>query len=313
MLAVLAFAAALARPGFGESEFLMNLHKAETRKEPEERVEYLDRALKAWDPDEGNELLSHADLMRGEAHYELNELSDAEPDLSKAVELDPGSARAYFLRGEIRLKQGRPKDAEADLREYAAQKPDDIEGWLALADAQVRAREYADALESVRRADLLDPADWRVGLARARAAMTRKSWDSAVESLDAADVAAKRREPEVQAERAICRVAQGKPELALKDYGLALTAYEQRLDALARSKPLKIDAVETQGKAARAYFGRGRVYEFLGRTAPAAADYRESCRLGHEPACARERNLPADSAKKAKPETHDSGDRIYAN
>jgi hypothetical protein len=51
---VMALAAALtAPPASAASKFVQNVHKAQSRKEPLERVEYYTRALDAWDPETG--------------------------------------------------------------------------------------------------------------------------------------------------------------------------------------------------------------------------------------------------------------------
>lgn len=299
MIALVALAACVSRPVGAESPFLKSLHKAESRKEPAEQVEYLNRAVKAWEPEEGTELLSHAHLLRGTAYYWLNQFAAAEPDLSKAVELDPGSALAYLLRGRIKLKQGKLADAQRDLREYAGLKADDLEGWLALSEAQLKAADADAAEQSCKRAAQLDPSDWRVQLGRARVAMARKAWPEAVESLDAAQASSKSRAAEVFSERAICRVGQGRPEDALADYDLALPLYDRDVERATRGGAAKLEAVEAQDKAARAYFGRGRVNEFLARLQAAVQDYRDACRLGHQQACARAEAVVPEPPKEA--------------
>jgi lipopolysaccharide biosynthesis regulator YciM len=337
MLAALLAASALARPGWGETDFLANLHKAQTRKEPKERVEYLDRAIQAATPEDSEQVLASAYLLRGEARFLENELAAAEPDLSKALQLDARSAQAYLLRGRIRLRNARLKEAERDLREYVGFKSEDLDGWLYLADAQTRGGAFAAALDTLRRAEQLENADWRVAVARARVAMARKDWPRALDELDGADEAAKGQSADARTERAICRFAQGKPEAALVDYDAALPLLEKALDRAAHAKgAAKIGVAEAQEKTARAYFGRGRVNEFLARVGEAGADYREACRLGHQPACEKAKSLPSIAAparparreepreeprqEEPKPKKRkrvhvdtDAGDRIYAN
>lgn len=310
-------------------DFLKLLRKAQSRRESSEKVEYFTRAIRAWEPSHGQTLLATCHFLRGEARYELRAFPEAEPDFTKALELDPANARAHFLRGSLRLKGGRPRDAARDLREYAALRPEDAEGWLALGDAQL-ALDPAAALKAFARAQELAPADFRPSLGQARAWMSRKIWDKALEALDAADALARRRSEEVLAQRATCHAALGRHEAALADYGKSLALYERRLSELEGSRVPPALLGECRAKAARVYYGRGRLHEFLLRTAEARADYAQACRLGHDASCGRA--LPAaDSSPSAPPHPEPRparapkprrpsppaesapGDRIYAN
>jgi tetratricopeptide (TPR) repeat protein len=340
MLAPLLLAAALA-PARASDEFLSLMHKAESRKEMPDRAEYFDRAIKAWQPEDGQELLAHCHLRRGEARYELFAFQEAEPDLSKAVELDPGSARAYYLRGRIRARDGRLDAALADLKEYALIKDEDVEGWLAVGDAQAKLSRWDAALEAYKRAEQLDPADFRVALGQARVWMARKDWPRAHERLDAADEASRHRAPEVFLERAVCGVAVGQTDQALEDYTKALPLFDRKLEDLKRSRAHPVAVQEMREKAAHAYYGRGRLNEFLVRLHEAADDYQTACELGHKQACERLASVKQYASKEATateaprekqkdaakvPEApkekkrrrlpradSDPGDRIYAN
>src|SRR5262249_47441930 len=157
------------------------------------------------------------------------------------VSLDAGSAEAYLLRGRLRLKQGRTEDALKDLHEGTVLKPEDIEGWLLYEEAQLKASDLKGAADSVQKAAQTDAADWRVPLGEAKTARARRNWDEAIQKLDAADAGAKRRAPEPPTERAICRVAQGKPEEALADYDLAVPLHEKAVLRTARARDKKFE------------------------------------------------------------------------
>ena len=321
---------------WGETEFLKNMHKAEGRREPEERIEYYSRALRAWEPSDGSELLANCHFRRGEARFERYEFDEAEPDLSKSIELDPGNARAYLLRGRVHLRRGRAAEAARDFSAYTAFSPQDIEGFLALGEARQKNGQFNAALRAYDRGAALDPSDWRPAFGVGRAWMARKRWEQALEQLDKADEAARHSSPEVLSERAVCRVALGQHQKASYDYNDAIAVHDRKLQDMARARAMDAAVVEYQIQVARAYFGRGRLNEFLVRPREAIADYVEACRLGHKEACGRAEALagraevkPKAAAPKEKgPETpkkvekrrkrlpkpgSESGERIYAN
>lgn len=308
-------------PAWAE-DFLKLLRKAESRREASERIEYFNRAIRAWEPSRGQALLANCHFRRGEARLQLFELREAEPDLTKAIELDYANARAHFLRGSLRLRDGRPLEAAKDLREYTALREEDPEGWLALGDSLLKSTQRDPALKAFSRAAGLDPTDFRAPLGLARAWMAQKKWDKALEALEAADSLAKRRSEEVLAQSAACRSALGSHEAALADYGKAIALYDRRLGELERSRAHPALAAEVRAGAARTYYGRGRLHEFLLRAKEARADYEEACRLGHEASC--DRPLPAEAPRPRRkpaaprerpsvPRERSPGDRIYAN
>lgn len=311
--------AALAPAARASDAFLRAVDKAESRKDPTERVEYFNRAIEAWQPDDGQELLAHCHLRRGQARFELYQFKEARPDLDKAIELDPGSALAFYLRGRIRARAGRLKEAVVDLAEYTALDDQKVDGWLALGEAQAKLGRGDDALRSFKRAEDLDPSAYRAPLGEARVWMARKQWSRAQERLDAADEAAKHRAPDVFLERAVCAVAAGRYDEALSDYGKALPLFDRRLDDLRRSKAPPAASDELKQEAAHAYFGRGRLNEFLARVEAAAQDYGQACALGHQEACRRLARLRPAQARRPAARTRsrraksDPGDRIYAD
>lgn len=328
----------LAAPAWAASEFLKNMHKAEGRKEPEERIEYYTRALRAWEPSDGNSLLANCHFRRGEARFERWEFDEAEPDLSKSIELDPGNARAYLLRGRITLRRGKASDAAKDFSAYTVFQPGDVGGYLSLGEARQKIGQFNAALRAYDRAASLDPSDHRPPLGVARAWMARKRWHEALESLDKADEAARRSSPEVLTERAVSLVALGEHRKGLADYDAAVALYDRRLQDLQRSRTLAAALADYQAQVARAYFGRGRLHEFVLRRPEALADYVEACRLGHKEACARAQALaatppaagpsqgttkraprpepakrPAERRKRLPKPESEGGERIYAN
>lgn len=113
--------------------------------------------------------------------------------------------------------------------------------------------------------------------------MGARSWSGAELSLDQAVKLSKGREPDVLVERAVTRVALKRGEEAVEDYSAAIPLLEERMeDGETKLRP----------KAARAYYGRGRLTDSL-------EDYEAACRLGHKKACSL---LPARPVAAAKPE-----------
>lgn len=336
---IVALAAALsAPPAWAATKFVQNVHKAQSRKEPAERVEYYRRALDAWEPAEGNSMLAYCHYGRGQALAELWRWEEAEPDLSKALEKDPVNAGAYLLRGRVRLRLNRMSEASQDLLEYVGRKPLDVSGLVLLSEAQLRLGRGDAALKTCRMAQQAEPEDPRGFLCEGRALMARKDWAGAERVLSLADQRAKGGLADAPLERAVCRVAQGRHEDALADYARALPLLEESLGDLPGDAP-KPQADELRQATARAYYGRGRVLEFLIKREEALADYTRACGHGHAQACERAAGLaqrdeprpkrkapPAhtirlpetpEPPKRAKPrQSHpdeDPGERIYGS
>lgn len=285
---------------WGSGEFLRNMRKAESRRESAEKVEYYTRAIRAWQPSDGNALLAHCHFRRGEALYERYEFKEAEPDLSKSIELDPGNPRAYFLRGRALLRLGRAREAAKDLSEHAALRPEDLEGCLALGEAELKSGRPDTALKDYKRCSELKASDFRAALGAGRAWAARRDWQRALKSLETADVDARGLSPEVLVETAVSQAALGDHQSALESYGRAIPLHERRLQELRRARAHPAAIAEEQEQAARARYGRGRLNEFLMRLKRALSDYREACRLGRREACDRAESL------ESRPEARES-------
>ena len=297
MIAVAALAALSLSRAWAASLFVTDLRKAESRKEPDERVEWYTRAIQAFDASEDRMLLAQCHFGRGQARVELWQFAQAEPDLTKALDLDAANNRSYLLRGRARLELGQNAAAARDLAQYVGLQPDDEEGYLYLSRAQLKLSRDRQALDTCLKAEKLDDADGRAWLCEGRARMARRDWEGALGALATAQKRQPPRLPDAAAESAVCQVALGRHERALAEYDKALPDFETELaDLCARgAPPPQLQA--RQQDAARAYFGRGRVREFLTQRAGALADYDRACALGHAPACARAEALRPESAK----------------
>jgi tetratricopeptide (TPR) repeat protein len=298
-------------------EFLALMRKADGRGEPQEKIEYYGRALRAWTPQDGQALLANCHFRRGEAFFDSGKLQQSLPDLDKALDLDPRNAQAYLLRGKIHLIAGRFKKAAADLGEYAALSPEDMDGLLSLGEAQRRSGKKEPSLSTYRKAALLEPADFRPRLGEALTYMDMKRWPAAKNALDEADSLARHRDPETLALRGAARDALGDRQGALQDYTDSLPLHEARLLHLSRASAPAQETSRQRARTAGAYYERGRLHERLNRQAQALPDYEQACRLGHDRACARAATLKPAAKTQSKPRpakpSNDLGDRIYAN
>lgn len=293
-------AVCLAGPSWASSKFVQNLHKAQSRKEPAERLEYYTRAIDSWEEAEGRSLLAQVHYGRGVALVDLWRFSEADPDLTKAIDLDPINNKAWLLRGKARLQEGRVNDAVADLVEYAGRSPSDIEGLFLLGEAQLKAGRGDAALKACKLAEQQDPSDLRGWLCEGRALMSRKDWPGAERALDAADDRAAHVSTETLLDRAVCRVAQGRHELALKDYSLAVPLMEKKLLSMPHDSAPPPAVARQRQDTSRAFYGRGRVEEFLVQNEAALADYTSACELGHDAACERAAAMAPQAETRAK-------------
>lgn len=300
MTALLAAAALFAPQARAASKFVQNLHKAESRKEADERVEYYTRAIDSWDAGEGNSLLGACRFGRGEALLETWKFAQAEDDLTKALALDPINARAYRSRGKARLRLGKTAEAAQDLLEYAGRNPTDVDGLVTLAEAQLKLGRGDGAFKACRLAQQADPADGRGWLCEGKALAARRDWPGAERAFTAADDRDAHRAAAPLLERAVARVAQGRHEQAQEDYTAALPLLEALLDRMPHDGAPAPAVAEQRQTTAKAYYGRGRVREFLVQPEGALADFEAACRLGHEQACERADALAPQAEHKAR-------------
>ena len=322
----LAFVFLLAAPARA-SDFLEALHRADARgSQDPERVEFASRAIRAWRPSDGNELLADAYFRRGEGEREAYDDDAADADFGKALELDARNEPALLLRGRSRLRAGRLADAEKDFSDYARDRPDDGEGWLGLAETRVaRGLPRADrpALQALAKASrFLDADDPRPKIAEGRAHLAAGRLLPALNAFDAAVANGKDLLPEALSWRARAKADLRDPRGARTDDGLAAESFESRLDERLRARAPEAAVAAARADAADARFRRGQAEETLALPAEALEDYLTACDLGRPDACARAAALtpkgappsPKPKKRKYKPNPSDgSGERIYAN
>ena len=291
------------QPGWAASKFVQNLHKAESRKEPNERVEYYTRAIDAWEPAEGNSLMGACRFGRGEALVELWKFAEAEPDVALTGPIsrgDVGTVARHLAALAGTPELGRNNEAALDLLEFAGRNPADVDGLVTLADAQLKAGRGDAAMKACKLAEQAEPSDFRGWLCEGRALAARRDWPGAERAFAAADDRAEHRAAAPLLERAVTLVAQGRHELALTDYSAAIPLLDALLETLPHDRAPAPAVAEHRQNTARAYYSRGRVREFLVQPELALADFETACRLGHDQACERADALAPQAEHKPK-------------
>ena len=317
----------LLAPAAGASDFLEALHRTDARaaKDPE-RIEFATRAIRAWKPSDGDELLADAYFRRGEGEFAAFDDETAIADLTKALARDARNRAALLLRARARLRAGGAAGAEQDFLDYTGARADDGEGWLGLAEARVaRGLPRADrpALAAlVRAARLLDADDPRPKIVEGRAHAAAGRPLQALNALDAAVACGKDRLPQALAWRARVKADLRDQRGARADGGRAAEAFEARLDELLRQRAPAAALAAARADAADARLRRATAEETLSLPADALEDYETACDLGSKAACARAAALtPKNAAPSPRPKkrrwktnpSDDSGTRIYAN
>jgi tetratricopeptide (TPR) repeat protein len=163
------------------------------RARAQEALGQIDDALadvEAWiaaAPDDG---LALAERARLTAQYlPLDDPAAVLADLDRAVQLEPGSARAHFLRGWALLNfplagdTRDPAGALSDLHEAARLAPADAETQFTLAQAYFAAGQTTEALAPAGRAVELAPAVARYWTLRAHIQAVLSDYLSAVDDL----------------------------------------------------------------------------------------------------------------------------------
>lgn len=290
-MTTLLLAAVLASPAPAASPFLESLRRAESRAASDpERVEFATRAIRAWLPQDGRLMLSHAYLRRAEALLLVGENGAAAEDLTQVMANDPGNRRAQLLRGQARLAAGKSLEAESDFAGYCAVEPEDAEGWIGLARARLPEKGRArppEARKAVARARRLAPEDWRPDWLDGRSWSLEGRPQAALAPLERALALSKSARPEPLAERAAVLASLARHAEAVSDWSKALPLYERALAEGDRTQAAPKLRDAARALLAGAYLSRGRLREFLRERDAARRDFAEACDLGLKDACGR--------------------------
>ena len=124
-------------------------------------------------------------LERGSALLAARNLERALEDATRAVELDPGSGRAFLLRAAVRFGLGDAGGA-ADLERGRALDPGNARGLSLEGDRRFLQGDRAGAREAFDRATRNDPTEATGWSGRGRVRFSDNDFDGAIEDLDRA-------------------------------------------------------------------------------------------------------------------------------
>jgi tetratricopeptide (TPR) repeat protein len=102
---------------------------------------------------------AYAHCKRGELRAAAGDVEGGLLDTTRAIELDPAYACAYYSRGNMYLNSGQPEEAVADFSRYLQMMPGDPAGYINRGVALKRLGRYDEALDDYNAAVRLDPQD----------------------------------------------------------------------------------------------------------------------------------------------------------
>lgn len=227
------------------------MHKAQGRREPEEKIEYFTRAIRTWRPTHSRTLLANCHFGRGEAHYRQAEFALAQADIAEAAKLDSGAPRARLLHGKILLRLREPRKAAREFEEYRGM-TDEWEGELLLGLAHERAGHYQSAEQNYRKALEKNPQDFRPAVGLGRVMRHKKKSRQALDWASQAEGLSPKPRPDVLELKAQAEEDLGFIEKALKDMDQSVALYRENLESLKRGAAALEERLEAEENLARA-------------------------------------------------------------
>lgn len=225
----------------------------------------------------------------GNAKYRTGDLDGALADFGKAIELDPGSAMAYFGRAVTRQSKGDLDGAMADYNKVIELKPDHVAVYVNRALVKMAKGDFDGALADFSKAIELDPKSVKAYRCRGCLHYDRQAWAEALQDFRKAAeltptddklrfrvwlVQARLGEPATKELLDYLNTRQGK----IEDWGAKVGAFLTRLTTeaeLLKAAP-SFDATVNQKQHCEAYFYMGTKRLLDGRKI-AAKDYFEKC------------------------------------
>jgi tetratricopeptide (TPR) repeat protein len=168
------------------------------------------------------------------------QLNEAAGDFSRAAELQPNYANAWFNRGEIRYEQGKFQDAIADYTRAIDLNREDYDIYIRRGHAYFKIRKFQEALADYDRAVKIVPDNVEALVNRADANRSLGRWQMAADDYLKA----------VQLDEKSGRAYQGAawlmatcPDAKVRNKDLALRAAQQALDLLGRQDYKALDTM----------------------------------------------------------------------
>ncbi len=127
--------------------------------------------------------LPHLEL--GELYLKVHSDAEAEPELKRALALDPKSSGALALLSDLYMRTGRLDDAAKTLRQFVQQQPQSANAHLQLGRILAAGKDYEGAIGEYEKALELSPADTDVLRELAASQTELKRDDAALATLKA--------------------------------------------------------------------------------------------------------------------------------
>nr|NJM04561.1 tetratricopeptide repeat protein [Desulfobacula sp.] len=213
---------------------------------------------------------------------------------SKAIEADPGNAKAYNNRGAVRYIQGRYDDAVKDYTRALDLSPDSASFYINRAAARFKTGDYDKTLADYDRALQLDPASADAFNNRGMARYFTGDYDRAVADHTRA-IELNPDTPEFYNNRGAAWFRKERPERAIMDYSLALGLNPKSANAL-RNRGIAwfqkefydraiadyTRALEMDSTSAELYVSRGLAFYQTGDYGKAVNDFVDAVTLEPE-------------------------------
>ena len=162
-------------PILDAEEYLRRGIEAEQQGQDAEAIQDLTKAI------ELNPELAKAYYIRGLAYGSQGEYKHAVQDYTKAIELNPEFAEAYYFRGSAYSIQGEYERAIEDLTKAIELEPDDAGTYIIRGSAYYNQGEYERVIEDATKAIELEPDDAGIYYARGLAYYNQGEYERAIE------------------------------------------------------------------------------------------------------------------------------------
>jgi tetratricopeptide (TPR) repeat protein len=218
----------------------------------------------ALPPQDVDTLVRAADIK-----YKDRDIAGALADYSRAIEMDPRCAPAYFGRGQIRSNKGQLPEAEADYTKAVESDPKFAKAWFGRGMIRTYSNNEAGALADFTKAVEADPAYTLAWFNRGLLRLSRKEYDGALADYTKA-IDLKPADADGYIGRGNAHASKGDHDKAIADYTKAIdlkptssSAYVYKGDSqMKKGDPIGAmltfsKAIEVNPKDAEAYYFRG--------------------------------------------------------
>ncbi len=208
-------------------------------------------------------------VRSGDIKAKERDLQGAVADYTRAIDLDPRCAPAYFGRGQIRANKGQFPEAEADYTKAVESDAKFAKAWFGRAMLRTYTNNEAGALTDFSKAVEADPTYALAWFNRALLRLGRKEYDGAIADYTKA-IDLKPQDADGYIGRGNAQASKGDHDKAIADYSKAIelkptssSAYVYKGDSqMKKGDPIAAmltfsKGIEVNPKDAEAYYFRG--------------------------------------------------------